>query len=174
MPTPLSSSASAPPSSSPTPSAAPPGWRRRSTPWRRSRAIWAPWARRRAGSGVPTRWRRWRRSPGPTPDHRTGEPRPPVSGEPVTGDVAPSTAPAFDLSRPRRVHVVGAGGAGMSAIASVLAAMGHVVTGSDLKSSLALERLAASGVKVFVGHDATHVGGAEVVAISTAIPDTNP
>jgi UDP-N-acetylmuramate--alanine ligase len=97
-----------------------------------------------------------------------------VSGEPVSGDVAPSTPTAFDLSRPRRVHVVGAGGAGMSAIASVLAAMGHVVTGSDLKSSLALERLAASGVKVFVGHDAANVGGAEVIAISTAIPDTNP
>jgi UDP-N-acetylmuramate--alanine ligase len=62
----------------------------------------------------------------------------------------------------------------MSAIASVLAAMGHVVTGSDLKTSPALERLAASGVEVFVGHDAAHVAGAEVVAISTAIPDANP
>jgi UDP-N-acetylmuramate--alanine ligase len=81
---------------------------------------------------------------------------------------------ALDLSRPRRVHVVGAGGAGMSAIASVLAAMGHVVTGSDLKNSPALERLAASGVEVFVGHDAAHVAGAEVVAVSTAIPDANP
>jgi UDP-N-acetylmuramate--alanine ligase len=62
----------------------------------------------------------------------------------------------------------------MSAIASVLAAMGHVVTGSDLKSSPALERLAASGVAVVVGHDAAHVAGAEVVALSTAIPETNP
>ena len=40
-----------------------------------------------------------------------------------------------DLSRSRRVHVVGAGGAGMSAIAYVLHAMGHRVTGSDLKAS---------------------------------------
>ena len=47
----------------------------------------------------------------------------------------------------------------MSAIASVLAAMGHVVTGSDLKTSPALERLGASGVKVVVGHDAAHVAG---------------
>jgi UDP-N-acetylmuramate--alanine ligase len=62
----------------------------------------------------------------------------------------------------------------MSAIASVLAAMGHVVTGSDLKNSPALERLAASGVEVSVGHDAAHVAGAEVVALSTAIPDSNP
>jgi len=62
----------------------------------------------------------------------------------------------------------------MSAIASVLAAMGHVVTGSDLKSSAALERLGASGVKVYVGHDGAHVAGAEVVAVSTAIPEANP
>jgi len=62
----------------------------------------------------------------------------------------------------------------MSAIASVLAAMGHVVTGSDLKTSATLERLAASGVRVFVGHDAQHVDGAELVAVSTAIPETNP
>ncbi|HEY5025838.1 MAG TPA: UDP-N-acetylmuramate--L-alanine ligase [Acidimicrobiales bacterium] len=86
----------------------------------------------------------------------------------------PGRSEPLDLSRPRRVHVVGAGGAGMSAIASVLAAMGHVVTGSDLKNSTALERLAASGVKVFVGHDADHVAGAEVVAVSTAIPEANP
>jgi len=88
--------------------------------------------------------------------------------------VAGSGVTDLDLSRPRRVHVVGAGGAGMSAIASVLAAMGHVVTGSDLKNSPALERLAASGVEVFVGHDAAHVAEAEVVALSTAIPDANP
>ncbi len=62
----------------------------------------------------------------------------------------------------------------MSAIASVLAAMGHTVTGSDLKTSPALERLGASGVKVVVGHDAAHVAGVEVVALSTAIPETNP
>jgi UDP-N-acetylmuramate--alanine ligase len=80
----------------------------------------------------------------------------------------------LDPGRPRRVHVVGAGGAGMSAIASVLAAMGHTVTGSDLKSSATLERLAARGVTVFVGHDASHVADADVVAVSTAIPETNP
>jgi UDP-N-acetylmuramate--alanine ligase len=62
----------------------------------------------------------------------------------------------------------------MSAIASVLAAMGHRVTGSDLKSSPTLERLAASGVGVFVGHDVAHVADAEVVAVSTAILEANP
>ena len=45
----------------------------------------------------------------------------------------------------RRVHVVGIGGAGMSAIATVLAAMGHTVTGSDLKASPVIDRLRALG-----------------------------
>jgi UDP-N-acetylmuramate--alanine ligase len=79
-----------------------------------------------------------------------------------------------DLSRPRRIHIVGVGGAGMSAIASVLAAMGHTVSGSDLKDSGSLQRLQASGIDVHVGHDASLVDGADLVAVSTAIPPRNP
>jgi UDP-N-acetylmuramate--alanine ligase len=79
----------------------------------------------------------------------------------------------IDLGRPTRIHLVGVGGAGMSAIASVLAAMGHTVTGSDLKSSPTTQRLAAAGVAVDIGHDATQVDGADVVMISTAIAPTN-
>jgi UDP-N-acetylmuramate--alanine ligase len=78
-----------------------------------------------------------------------------------------------ELSRPRRIHVVGVGGAGMSAIASMLAAMGHEVSGSDLKSSAATERLAAAGVEVRLGHDPANVEGAELVAVSSAIPASN-
>ncbi len=83
-------------------------------------------------------------------------------------------AAAVDLSRPRRIHLVGVGGAGMSAYASVLAAMGHQVTGSDLKASPAVDRLRAAGVDVRIGHSAEHVAGSEVVAVSTAVPETNP
>ncbi|MEM7141491.1 MAG: UDP-N-acetylmuramate--L-alanine ligase [Actinomycetota bacterium] len=79
-----------------------------------------------------------------------------------------------DLSHPRRVHVVGAGGAGMGAIATVLHRMGHRVTGSDLKPGPVSERLLADGVPVAIGHDAANVGDAEMIAISTAIPDHNP
>jgi UDP-N-acetylmuramate--alanine ligase len=87
----------------------------------------------------------------------------------------PTGAPvAVDLSRPRRIHLVGVGGSGMSAIAGVLAAMGHVVTGTDLKDSANLERLRAQGVTVSVGHDRSRVVGAEIVAVSTAIPPSNP
>lgn len=79
-----------------------------------------------------------------------------------------------DLRQPRRIHIIGLGGAGMSAIAEVLLGTGHRVSGSDLKASAPLERLAEAGVIAHVGHVAEQVGDAEIVAISTAIPDTNP
>ncbi len=81
---------------------------------------------------------------------------------------------AIDLDVPRRVHIVGLGGAGMSAIGTVLAAMGHSVVGSDLKDSPGLERLRALGVDVAIGHAADNLGDADVVAVSTAIPESNP
>lgn len=80
---------------------------------------------------------------------------------------------ALDLSRPRSIHVIGIGGAGMSAIAAVLATMGHRVTGSDLRASPALDRLRARGVGTTIGHAAENVGDVDVVAVSTAIPGDN-
>jgi UDP-N-acetylmuramate--alanine ligase len=74
---------------------------------------------------------------------------------------------------PRRIHIVGIGGAGMSAIAAVLLRMGHRVSGSDLKAGSSTERLVALGARVDVGHDASHVEDASIVAISSAIPQTN-
>jgi len=82
--------------------------------------------------------------------------------------------PALDLSLPRRVHIVGVGGAGMSAIALLLARMGHTVSGSDIKSSTVLERLAAAGIDVHVGNRAEYVPtDADAVVYSTAVPRTN-
>ena len=78
-----------------------------------------------------------------------------------------------DLSRPLRVHVVGVGGAGMSAIAAVLASMGHEVTGSDIKASQSFERLGARGIGVAIGHRAENVAGADVLTYSTAVPERN-
>ncbi|HVC24265.1 MAG TPA: UDP-N-acetylmuramate--L-alanine ligase [Acidimicrobiales bacterium] len=81
---------------------------------------------------------------------------------------------ALDLSARRRVHIVGIGGAGMSAIAAVLVAMGHEVTGSDLKGGPAIDRLRSIGVTVAVGHDGANLPPADVLACSTAIPSSNP
>jgi UDP-N-acetylmuramate--alanine ligase len=62
----------------------------------------------------------------------------------------------------------------VSAIALVLAAMGHDVSGSDLRESIVLERLRAAGIRAEVGHRAANLGDADAVSISTAVPADNP
>ncbi|MCU1373252.1 MAG: murC [Actinomycetia bacterium] len=69
---------------------------------------------------------------------------------------------------------MGAGGSGMSAIAGVLLAMGHDVSGSDAAPSIVLDRLAAAGGRVHAGHRPDSLDGVEVVLVSTAIPADDP
>jgi UDP-N-acetylmuramate--alanine ligase len=85
-----------------------------------------------------------------------------------------TAGPSLDLSSPRRVHVVAAGGAGMSGIATVLAQQGHRVTGSDVVDGPTLERLRLMGVSVTVGHDPALVADADAVVVSTAVPADDP
>jgi UDP-N-acetylmuramate--alanine ligase len=79
-----------------------------------------------------------------------------------------------DLSGHRRVHVIAAGGSGMSAVATVLAGMGHTVTGSDAADSAYLRHLAGLGVHVRVGHHPELAVAADLVVRSTAVPDDDP
>jgi UDP-N-acetylmuramate--alanine ligase len=78
------------------------------------------------------------------------------------------------LGRTRRIHFVGVGGIGMSGIAELLANLGYEVTGSDAKRSDVTDRLETLGVRVWSGHDAAHVGAADVVVVSSAISPGNP
>ena len=78
-----------------------------------------------------------------------------------------------DLSEPRSLHVVGVGGPGMSAIAIVLAEMGHTVSGSDMRERSVLDRVRAAGVDVHVGHSRSLVHGRDAITWSTAIPERN-
>ena len=75
--------------------------------------------------------------------------------------------------RYRHIHFVGIGGAGMSGIAEILLTLGYTVSGSDQRRTDSLERLERLGAKVFVGHDAQHVEGANVVVYSSAIARDN-
>ncbi|MEO8362951.1 MAG: UDP-N-acetylmuramate--L-alanine ligase [Ilumatobacteraceae bacterium] len=72
-----------------------------------------------------------------------------------------------------RIHVVGVGGPGMSAIATVLAQMGNQVSGSDIRESSVLDTLRQLGVPINVGHDPSVVKGCDVVTASSAIPTDN-
>jgi UDP-N-acetylmuramate--alanine ligase len=96
--------------------------------------------------------------------------------EPADVTASPPTdpLPVDALDRPRRIHLVGIGGAGMSGIARVLLQRGHQVSGSDLQDGRTLSELRALGARVEVGHAADNLGDAEVVVISTAVPTDNP
>lgn len=98
-------------------------------------------------------------------------PTDPAASAPPAAVTGPATP--IDLATPTSIHVVGAGGAGMGAIASVLRAMGHRVSGSDLRDGPVVARLRAEGIDVAVGHDPANIDGASLVAISSAIRDSN-
>ncbi|MCH7581900.1 MAG: UDP-N-acetylmuramate--L-alanine ligase [Acidobacteria bacterium] len=71
----------------------------------------------------------------------------------------------------KRIHIVGAGGTGMSAIAKVLVAQGYEVSGSDLRGGATLESLADIGVAVFTGHHPEVAVSADLVVASSAVPE---
>ncbi len=74
----------------------------------------------------------------------------------------------------RKIHFIGIGGAGMSALARILLEQGYEVSGSDRKMSDVARQLAARGAKIYEGHDAANIGEAEAIVVSTAIPEDNP
>ena len=78
----------------------------------------------------------------------------------------------FDLGP---VHFVGIGGIGMSGIAEIMLKIGYSVQGSDARASANTERLEKLGARIFIGHDAAHIGdGVSAVVYSTAVKATNP
>ena len=74
----------------------------------------------------------------------------------------------------RHVHFVGIGGSGMSGIAEVLLNQGFVISGSDLGENAATRRLVQLGAKVYKGHDAAFIAGADAIVTSTAVKEDNP
>lgn len=74
----------------------------------------------------------------------------------------------------QHIHFVGIGGIGMSGIAEVLLNLGYTVTGSDLHENAPIHHLRSRGAKIWIGHDAQHIKGANVVVTSSAVHGDNP
>lgn len=74
----------------------------------------------------------------------------------------------------RKLHFIGIGGAGMSAIAHVMIGMGFDISGSDIAKSETTYKLEQLGAVIHVGHRSENVAGAEAVVISSAIGAQNP
>ena|GEM_PF-1565 len=82
--------------------------------------------------------------------------------------------PMPEMARVRRIHFIGIGGSGMCGIAEVLSGQGYEVSGSDMQESLVTKRLVRLGIRVFIGHESSHVDHSDVVVVSAAIGDDNP
>jgi UDP-N-acetylmuramate--alanine ligase len=84
--------------------------------------------------------------------------------EPVKGDLQPGM----------HVHLVGIGGAGLSAVAQVLLGRGYRVSGSDRQLNEMTSKLEAAGATIYEGHAPEQIEGAEMLLVSSAIPPQNP
>jgi UDP-N-acetylmuramate--alanine ligase len=72
------------------------------------------------------------------------------------------------------IHFIGIGGIGMSGIAEVLHNLGYTIQGSDNADNYNVQRLAASGIRTFIGQKAENIEGAEIIVVSSAIKRDNP
>ncbi len=77
-------------------------------------------------------------------------------------------------SPPRKIHLIGVCGSGMSGLARILLTQGHDVSGSDLVSKELATNYVPEGVRYFEGHKAAHIDGSDLVVFSSAIAAENP
>ena len=80
----------------------------------------------------------------------------------------------IDISKMKRIHCIGIGGIGLSAVAEILNNQGYEVSGSDLKSSIITDHLESKGIKIFKEHLAENVRDVDIVIFSNAVSFSNP
>jgi len=73
----------------------------------------------------------------------------------------------------RHIHFVGIGGSGMSGLAEVLL-NNYRISGSDISESEAVKHLRKLGAKIYIGHSAENIRGADMAVYSSAISQDNP
>ena len=78
------------------------------------------------------------------------------------------------LSYYKKIHCLGIGGIGLSAVAEILANRGHIVSGTDIKHSEVTEHLESVGIKVYYKHETENVEGVDAIIYSAAVSDDNP
>jgi len=75
-----------------------------------------------------------------------------------------------NLSDAKHFHLMGIGGAGMSALATLLLEKGKLVSGCDLELTNVTQRLKKEGAQIFLGHDREHLKKGDVLVYSPAVP----
>ncbi|MGN0709084.1 MAG: UDP-N-acetylmuramate--L-alanine ligase [Anaerovoracaceae bacterium] len=79
-----------------------------------------------------------------------------------------------DLTKHRKIHFIGIGGIGISALAEIMVSRGYSVSGSDMQESDMTKKLEGMGIEVHIGHAAENVEGVDLVVYSAAIAPENP
>ena len=77
------------------------------------------------------------------------------------------------IQKYKKVHMIGIGGVSMSGIAEILHQWGFEVSGSNNVATETTNKLNTNGIKVFIGHNAENVTGADVVVYTAAISQDN-
>ena len=77
------------------------------------------------------------------------------------------------FGKTEKIHLIGIGGYGMSALAKLLLELGYSVSGSDLNNSDITRHLMEMGAEITFGHSAKNVEGRDIIIYSTAIPEEN-
>lgn len=80
----------------------------------------------------------------------------------------------LNISQYSHIHCIGIGGIGLSAVAEIFASRGYIVSGSDMKMSDTTAHLASKGIKIYEGHSAENIKGADLVIYSAAVSPENP
>lgn len=80
----------------------------------------------------------------------------------------------ISLSKDMKIHMAGVNGVSVSGMALVMSEMGYKVTGCDLKPGDFSDRVKAAGIRVYSGHDPSHVDEADVIVASAAVPNSHP
>ncbi len=80
----------------------------------------------------------------------------------------------LDSEEIRHVHFIGIGGSSMSGLAEILLSQGYTVSGSDIKSSKATQKLESKGAHVTIGHKAENVSNPDLVVYTVAVKEENP
>lgn len=78
------------------------------------------------------------------------------------------------LDGKKRIHFIGIGGSGMCPLAEILMSEGFEIQGSDMNEGETLDKIKSYGIKVFMGHKAENIEGAELVVYSAAVKPENP
>ncbi len=75
----------------------------------------------------------------------------------------------------KKVHFIGIGGIGVSALARMMVLLGKEVAGSDQSSNLVIEKLEKIGANIFIGHQSSYLlEDVDLVIYSPAVSKDNP